>query len=1060
MRAHRSPVLLALALVAIAATADGAAVARRQLLADLSRDARPPRPGTAEEAAAAALPPARACALAKDCPTGCCLHGLCLPDAACRNALATLTPAQGAALNASCSASTYRQCTSGCCVGGRCAPHDVCWGALGTNHLARCEASTFEECDSGCCFEGRCHRSDACFPRGQGAPVGSACSSANATECASRCCSAAGQCADPTTCWPGLRLGSLRPSTSTPVSARQVGSCQNERPCRTSAGVGCPCDHTCVCGRCVPENSDVARRIGPALSNATQCASYDQAVSAMINTFPEADGDMIEKLFDQQDELRNKAVQDNKIDAAETCIYALGSAPFYKDCSGGKVCDPRTWTCVDRKDFDVTMKYVWDACPTGELYTETWEVDGAKFKSTLGWDLPKYSCVKCLRPWAADNSKSIIAFDCPQGTLCDVVGTESTVASGLCLPTTRDQDRALAQGSLPCSGTAQIGAQVASHAECSSCYWNSRAKTCIEAPPKFPEHIRDMAKGLASPLVDVSKPVRSDAELTGYPDYRSYPSKGSQLTYEYLSCLASRGTTADLRGDRYGNDFMLQSDAWYQRYTSTIWSKPASCNAACTVRSPTGQTVAPNVGGLGVATACQPYVDSIGQPLPDASGTVEKLGGAFDCSVYCHLVQEADWISNSAKPMIETNNVALVATFQKAKDALQAAQDLFKDAPLFVPKEEESTAKVFFTTLFSFIMEIVSIFFPEELIVEKLTEEFIEAAAKLIAKSVAAFIETSAAVIRYGGEVNEQVNPEIEITKAFGSAAGTDLKAEQLRDSFARSLDNTRLAFNVGVYSMIKDRAKLFYLSRLTDASGVNFDGQMQKAITDNLAPLDQGMKISFIKQLMVTKFDLCAVDETPDWPQPYPSLVCTKAFNDDDCPAWCEYLDAAEPDSFGKGQPEIKTRNAFFSWQTMGLRSPYLSAQGNDVPTRFGDVTYAKDMAMVRTRFWLCDKKSRAQTPDTVFWEQVLNCTWVGAEEAEDGEPAGRYLCEAGAGGAHVLDGPQMAFDASYWPNLENKPKRAGATALFGWPRLTVHDPTVGRQCVAYKSESSFPIG
>ncbi|KAI9028459.1 hypothetical protein DFJ74DRAFT_765412 [Hyaloraphidium curvatum] len=291
---------------------DGGDAGRQPPLPDLSRAARPPAAGSAKEAAVGAAISATAphppCTLATDCPSGCCLFGRCLPDEACRSALAPLAAVRGAAHNASCGDSTYRECSSGCCVAGRCAPHGDCWGALRSNHLARCEVSTFTECDSGCCFEGRCHHSDQCFPRGQGAPPGSVCTPSNATECASRCCSPAGQCAATSTCWPGLDLEPLRPAA--PFPARQAAGCPGDRACRTEGGDPCPCDHVCLCGKCLPENSEAARRLGPALSNASLCGGYDRAVSAMHNAIPpDIEAARISMLFAQQDELREKAVK-------------------------------------------------------------------------------------------------------------------------------------------------------------------------------------------------------------------------------------------------------------------------------------------------------------------------------------------------------------------------------------------------------------------------------------------------------------------------------------------------------------------------------------------------------------------------------------------------------------------------------------------------------------------------------------------------------------------------------------------------------------------------------
>ncbi len=94
---------------------------------------------------------------------------------------------------------------------------------------------------------------------------------------------------------------------------------------------------------------------------------------------------------------------------------------------------------------------------------------------------------------------------------------------------------------------------------------------------------------------------------------------------------------------------MLQSDTWYSRYTSTIWQKPATCNNACEVKS--SAVVQPNVmtTGPSVSAACKPYVDDIGQPLVNAADVIAELGGTFDCQVYCQVLQEADWLSNSAR---------------------------------------------------------------------------------------------------------------------------------------------------------------------------------------------------------------------------------------------------------------------------------------------------------------------------------------------------------------------------------------------------------------------------
>jgi hypothetical protein len=163
----------------------------------------------------------------------------------------------------------------------------------------------------------------------------------------------------------------------------------------------------------------------------------------------------------------------------------------------------------------------------------------------------------------------------------------------------------------------------------------------------------------------------------------------------------------------------------------------------------------------------------------------------------------------------------------------------------------------------------------------------------------------------YGGEVNSEVNPETEINKAFGSAAGTDLKAQQLRDSFGQSLDNARIAYDIGVYEIIRDRAKLYYLSALTDAAKYNFDAVLQKAITDNLAPISEDMKRSFIKQLMPTKFDLCAMNEIVEWPS---NTVCPAADSWNTCPVWCTVLKTIDDGNFGKGQPELKSKYAFFT--------------------------------------------------------------------------------------------------------------------------------------------------
>ncbi len=86
------------------------------------------------------------------------------------------------------------------------------------------------------------------------------------------------------------------------------------------------------------------------------------------------------------------------------------------------------------------------------------------------------------------------------------------------------------------------------------------------------------------------------------------------------------------------------------------------------------------------------------------------------------------------------------------KDALAAATSQFNDAPLFVPKEKESLGAAFFTTLLSTILEVVAIFFPEEMLLEHFLETYVKDVAEDFTKATMALIEVSAALVRYGGE--------------------------------------------------------------------------------------------------------------------------------------------------------------------------------------------------------------------------------------------------------------------------------------------------------------------
>lgn len=571
-----------------------------------------------------------------------------------------------------------------------------------------------------------------------------------------------------------------------------------------------------------------------------------------------------------------------------------------------------------------------------------------------------------------------------------------------------------------------------------SCYWDVVTKVCSLPPGKFIESIRYMPKGTSSPLVNANWPMRNNEVITGYPDYASsaFPySNDAQLTYEYLSCLATRGESADIRLERYTNDFMLQAHSWWEQLTSTAWSHP-DCTDFCA--GPAAGSRRASTRSLQRRLPLNPtkgpckakFADKDGILLPNSVAALKSQGGEFRCEVYCHVKAEADWISNSAVKLVDVNNKMLTSSFSQTKANLQAAQQQLGDAPLHVPEKDAHgylNSVDFWTELVSFGLDLLGLSFPVETLTIKLAgkyggkpNSYIETAEKCIKA-----IEFASTTILYGGNVNEKVSPEKPIEQAFGTALGVDLKAEELYNAVAWSLGNASLSFSAAIKDVISDRNKLRYLSAYVDMLDMNLEGQAQQFVMENIAAIDDQAKRSFVKQLLPSMFDLCYVNEVDGWPDTvngcpwagygpwYSNDQLDGKLKTGQCPHYCDSLKKA--DNSLNPQPHLKQQNEMtYTWATQGMKYPELPAESARY-NQFAHVypntylTWPQQRGLVRTRFWMCARNARKETMNTTLWENVLGCEWRGPEEADEGRPAGRYLCDDGK-----IDVQQLMFDAS----------------------------------------------
>lgn len=563
-----------------------------------------------------------------------------------------------------------------------------------------------------------------------------------------------------------------------------------------------------------------------------------------------------------------------------------------------------------------------------------------------------------------------------------------------------------------------------------SCYWDAVKKICLPPPGKWIETVIYMPKGTASPLVNTSWPMRNNDVITGYPDYSSpaYPySKDAQLTYEYLSCVATHGQSADIRQDKYASDYSLQVGKWQSAVSGVLHPE---CLSVCQPRSAGKPSLARRTGDNKAVPACQKFSDINGDAYLNATFALAPQGASFHCPVYCHLTKEWEWLSD-AVDLITVNNARLSSFSDQTWKNLQTAGARFKDAKLHVPEKKEDNTS-FWTELVSFVLDVVGIFFPAEQIAAKIAgtvgkalEEALEDAEKF--KKA---LELASAAILYGGNVNEQVNPEKPIDDAFGSALGADLKVTELFNAVQESLGNAALAFKTAVTAVISDRNKLRYLSEFVWMLDMNLAGQAQKYVLDNLQQIDDHATRSFVKQLIPSLYDMCYVNEVPDWEwdRAYCNYAGEGVYNvtrwDSDtnqdvtvsiqCAHWCDKLYKADRQL--DPQPALKTKDEMtYSWATGGMKRPYLppdSTRYNNFPQKDVDAAdWPQNIGLSRTRFWICsgDQTQRKEVMGSQIWEDDLGCKWVGPKEPEDGKATGRYLCDDA-----MIDAQQLMFDAS----------------------------------------------